>query len=298
MRFALTADWHLRGDRPRCRQDLDWIESQRKMVRFIVNSAKSRECRLMIVGDIFHTPRVSHEVLNMTLFELQKNTYGVWFIAGNHDLPYHNYDLLEQSSVGVLAKFFPEMSSSTIEMGPWNASPFGLDNPDSPESLVFSHQLVFPNAEARPMGCKDLGRTPEEVLEQFPHADIVCVGDYHHKFVYTAPDGRMVINPGCTIRQVADMKDYKPSFYIVDTEARTIEEILIPDDYELVSDEYLVVTKEKSLSMSAFVEAVKNKGSVELDFKAKLGAKLEACEDAPVKTFTVALMQETFNESK
>jgi hypothetical protein len=143
-----------------------------------------------------------------------------------------------------------------------------------------------------------LGRIPEEVLEQFPHARIVCVGDYHHKFVYRAPDGRMVINPGCTIRQTADMKDYKPSFYIVDTDTETVEEVLIPDIYEMVQDEYLKEDKRDGLSMKSFVEAVRKNESVELDFEKRLENRLLVCEEKPVVAFTQALIEETFNEHK
>lgn len=294
MRFILTADLHLRGDRPRCRLDENWIESQRTMIRYISGYATAYQLPVRILGDIFHTPRVSTETLYMTIGELSRID-DLEIIAGNHDLPYHNYDLLGQCSFGVLSQSFIE-TNKTSNMGV-NAMPFGLDIPDHPAELVFSHQLVFPNAKARPMNCPDLGRTAEEVLEQFPNAKIVCVGDYHHKFVHVAPDGRMVINSGCTIRQVADMKDYKPSFYVVDTEAMTATEIEIPDDYGLVTDEYLRTEEESSATINAFVEAVRTGKAVDLDFRANLERRLGECRP-DVRQLIHDLMQETFNEEK
>ena len=296
MKFIFTADWHLRGDEPRCRLDENWVETQRKAVRFVVEQANLRSLPIFIGGDIFHTPRVCTEVLNMVIVELKKCKEGVYILAGNHDLPYHNYDLLHTSSIGVLAECFAELNK-VITNGDINARPFGLDDGDNWAKLAISHQLVFPNEKSRPMGCKELGRIPEEVLEQFPHADFVCVGDYHHKFFYVSDSWRCVLNPGCLIRQVADMKDYQCSIAVVDTEARTVEWIPVPDDYALVTDEYLREEDAKQDSISAFVEAIRGGKAVNLDFRANLDARLlEAPAD--VRTCIRNLTQKTFNESK
>lgn len=298
MKFIFTADWHLRGDKPRCRLDENWIETQRQAIRFVVEQANVRNLPIFIGGDIFHTPRVSTEVLNMVIVELKKCVARAYILAGNHDLPYHSYQLRNTSSIGVLSECFIELSSIIgIDDCGINAKPFALDDPSNPEKLVISHQLVFPNEKARPMGCKELGRIPEEVLEQFPHADFVCVGDYHHKFFYLSDSGRCVLNPGCLIRQVADMKDYKCSIVVVDTEARTVEWIDVPDDYELVTDEYLREEEAKEDSISAFVEAIRGGKAVNLDFRANLDARLlEAPAD--VRACIQHLTQKTFNESK
>ena len=293
MKFIFTADWHLRGDKPRCRLDENWIETQRQAIRFVVEQANARNIPIYIGGDVFHTPRVSTEVLSMTISELERNHCGVRVLAGNHDLPYHNYDLLHTSSVGILTQFFSEFEY-TLGI---NANPFGLDDSNRPEKVAISHQLVFPNEKARPMGCKELGRIPEEVLEQFTHADFVCVGDYHHKFFYVSDSGRCVLNPGCLIRQVADMKDYTCSIAVVDTDSRTVEWIDVPDQYELVTDEYLREEENKEESISAFVEAIRGGKAVNLDFRANLDTRLlEAPAD--VRACIQHLTQKTFNESK
>ena len=38
MKILITADWHVRGERPLCRTDEDWIESQRKTISEIRGS--------------------------------------------------------------------------------------------------------------------------------------------------------------------------------------------------------------------------------------------------------------------
>lgn len=295
MKIIWTADWHLRGDKPRCRTDENWIEAQRKAVSFVVDYANEHELPIWIGGDIFNTPRVSTQVLYMAGALLGSAKRSPFIMAGNHDLPYHNYDLKEQCSFGVLSQVIPELNDGVDYV---NANPFGRDTPDLPLEVACSHQLVFPNAEARPMGCSDLGRTAQEVLEQFPHAKIVLVGDYHHHFVYEeVGTGRKVVNPGCLIRQVADMKDYICGFYVVDIGTCKVERVEIPEDTGLVTDEYLRDAEEKQERMSAFVEAIKTGRTVNLDFRANLEANLQGVSKE-VRELIVKLEQNTFNEEK
>lgn len=44
MKILLTADWHIRGDRPRCRIDDDWIGAQRRDIQEVHNIADREEC--------------------------------------------------------------------------------------------------------------------------------------------------------------------------------------------------------------------------------------------------------------
>ena len=53
-RFILTADWHLRATRPRCRIDEDWYATQRNAVKQVKNIALEKKCSVAIVGDIFN----------------------------------------------------------------------------------------------------------------------------------------------------------------------------------------------------------------------------------------------------
>ena len=39
MNVIITADWHLRKDKPRCRLDEDWFGTQKKVIQFIFDKA-------------------------------------------------------------------------------------------------------------------------------------------------------------------------------------------------------------------------------------------------------------------
>ena len=108
MRGIITADWHLRATRPRCRKDSDWMGSQRKVLRQIVDFSWDNDLDVFVVGDIFHSNSdASFECIWMVqrMAELlEKEDRSLYLLAGNHDLPFHNIDNLDRSAVGILLK--------------------------------------------------------------------------------------------------------------------------------------------------------------------------------------------------
>jgi len=40
MKFIASSDKHLQLNRPRCRQDEDWLGTQKRLLQFIANEAK------------------------------------------------------------------------------------------------------------------------------------------------------------------------------------------------------------------------------------------------------------------
>lgn len=235
MRCLITADWHISGTRPRCRADEDWMESQRQDIEAVWQIAREQRVEAVwILGDLFDTSRVATEAVNLVLTEFEKAPCAVYTLCGNHDLPYHSFDLLERSSIGTVLHKFP-MLDTDQSIGVV-AYPFGKE----PEYGALSdymkanglhtwitHQLTFPNDAARPV--KGVGGVvAQELLDACPAASVILTGDYHHGYVYTAPDGRRVITPGCLNIGDADMKDYQPQVYIFDTFDLSVEAVKLP----------------------------------------------------------------------
>ena len=54
MKYIVTADWHLRSQKPRCRLDSDWMETQRKALSRIIEclSIKSEKCKIAKITQI------------------------------------------------------------------------------------------------------------------------------------------------------------------------------------------------------------------------------------------------------
>jgi DNA repair exonuclease SbcCD nuclease subunit len=264
MRFIVTADWHLRNDRPRCRIDEDWLGFQESIVEWIVSKANEYECDIKIVGDIFDTPNVPSNIVSMFLRQVSKCKERIQFIAGNHDLPWHSIDNLDNSSIGIIynmslhhARIYHGMTC-----GIW--SDFnGVEKGLPKTGLAFVHKLVFENSKSIPPNVSAI--TASDLLDFYPSSNWIFVGDNHHGFHYQKKN-RHVINCGCITRQTSDFIDYEPRIWFVDTDLGQVIEEMIPDNLPMVDDSYIKSENEREGRIEAFVEGIKKNGKVTLDF--------------------------------
>ena len=283
MKILLTADWHIRGDRPRCRIDEDWIESQRQDIQAVVDIARREKVdEAWVLGDLFHQPRAATEAVNMVLVGLKnlREVCPVYILPGNHDLPYHDYGNLEQSSLGIVLKSFPELRTREDPSSPTlTAAPFGLDPVDPHTDVWATHQLTFENAETKPPMAG--GKIAQDLLDEAPGVQVVVTGDYHRGYVYTGSDGRRVITPGCLNIQAADMDDYKPRVYIWDTATAQVTPHYLPLNSADVVTDYLAAEKERDERMDKCLEVATAAASVTLSFTDNLKAAAEEPGTAP-----------------
>ena len=283
MKILLTADWHIRGDRPRCRIDEDWIESQRQDIQAVVDIARREKVdEAWVLGDLFHQPRAATEAVNMVLVGLKdlRDVCPVYILPGNHDLPYHDYGNLEQSSLGIVLKSFPELRTRQEPSGLiLAAAPFGLDPVDPHADVWATHQLTFENAETRPPMAG--GKIAQDLLDEAPGVQVVVTGDYHRGYVYTGADGRRVITPGCLNIQAADMDNYRPRVYIWDTATDHVTPHYLPLNSAAVVTDYLAAEKERDERMDKCLEVATAAASVALSFTDNLKAAAEEPETAP-----------------
>ena len=283
MKILLTADWHIRGDRPRCRIDEDWIESQRQDIQAVVDIARREKVdEAWVLGDLFHQPRAATEAVNMVLVGLKdlREVCPVYILPGNHDLPYHDYGNLEQSSLGIVLKSFPELRTREEPSGLiLAAAPFGLDPVDPHADVWATHQLTFESAETRPTMAG--GKIAQDLLDEAPGVQVVVTGDYHRGYVYTGADGRRVITPGCLNIQAADMDDYRPRVYIWDTATAQVTPHYLPLNSAAVVTDYLAAEKERDERMDRCLEVATAAASVTLSFTDNLKAAAEEPGTAP-----------------
>lgn len=258
MKLLITADWHIRATRPRCRVDEDWMATQRKALEQITNLAIKNDAWVVVVGDIFHSNSdTSFECINMVQQMAKEERLHI--LAGNHDLPYHNSENMGKSAIGIL------FDSDNICRIPTLSDLFSAPNfgePVEQKKYMFLHTLTIPK-EDKPdfIDCE----TPETLLEKYPKAKWIFTGDYHRNFHYEK-DGRHVINPGCILRQAADFADYQPGVYIVDLDCGKVEFEPILDNIALVDDSYIAKENEREERIERFVKKLQNTSSVSFDF--------------------------------
>lgn len=280
MRILLTADWHLRDDRPLCRTDENWIETQRNDVREVISIAENQECdEIWVLGDIFDVPRVSPELINMLIDELKKSKVPVGLLEGNHDLPYHNYDNLNKCSLGILETHFKKISEMTKIQSLSVISPaFGMDPKEVKSDIWCTHQLVFKDDASRPID--ELGKTAQQLLDEQRDVEYIFTGDYHHGYIYKEDwdelPSRWVVTPGCLNIQKGDMKSYKPFVVVFDTSdvMNPFEQHFLEDDSENVSNEHLKIQHQRDERLERCMEAIRGSMVVELDFVENLRKSL------------------------
>lgn len=284
-RFICTADWHLRADKPRCRLDEDWLSFQEGIVEWIVDKANEYSCGINIVGDIFDTPNVPASIISMFLRQISKCKEGVQFIAGNHDLPYHSFENLDNSSIGIIYEAAQHHSKLYHGMacGRWADFDCEEKGPNINKAL-FIHRLVFENSKTIPPNVQAI--TASELLDEYPDKNWIFTGDNHHAFHYEKK-GRHVLNPGCITRQASDFIQYQPSIYFVDTDENIVEAIPIPDTGELVTDAYIQEANAREDRIGAFVEGVKKNGKISLSFTDNIETALLKNKNMSKETITM-----------
>lgn len=304
-RLLHASDLHLTGLLPACRRDPDWLWTQAQALQFLVDQANAAKVPLVLTGDIFDKSVVRTDVLNMAVGILLGAIYGVYIIPGNHELPGHAYTRVGESSIGILLKCFhliPQID------GIQDAQPFGMDK-DTDAPVVFTHQLVFKDEASRPPMAK--GKTASELLDQFPSAQWIFSGDYHHRFHHTERDSeasqdgtrsytRHVVNPGCMIIHAADMIGQKAYCALVDIDKESVEWIEIPDDPANLSNEHLTSVVERESRVEAYLEKVKSAGSAKiLEFKGALELEMQKMEpEDPVHKALVRIRDKATTEEK
>ena len=314
MKILITADWHIKGERPICRTDDDWIESQRETITGIRSVFNKERCDMIwILGDVFDAPRCSTKAVNMLIEELRRPIYIDGFpaariLCGNHDLKDHSIDNLEECSIGTLKKFFKDIPSRLESVGKHvdiSANPFGHDDYDTSAEIVCTHQLTFPDEASRPM--EDCGVLAQDLLDRWPHADVIFTGDYHHAFIYQSDEGnrhRFVVNPGCINIQKADELDYAPRVYVWDVDRhlnandkKQFKTYFLDPQSKNCTRDHIEAREQKEEMLAEVVETIKGGTEITLDFDSNLSAAIEKCEKRVADEYDI-VRQEIGMEAK
>lgn len=301
MKILITADWHIRGDRPRCRTDEDWLESQREDIRAVVKVARQKRVdAVWILGDLFHQPRCATEAVNMVLAELNRlrDVCPVRILPGNHDLPYHDFNNLHACSLGIVYNAGYDMLKTDsgdedegfgeLALHPGfrtlYATPFGMEDTEGLREFVndfwATHQLTFETEKDRPI--EGIGKTAQDLLDMAPGVSVIMTGDYHHGYVYRNAD-RCVITPGCLNIQVADMANYRPRVYILETTSLEVEAVYLEGHAGDIVTDYLETERERDERMEKVLSVIGGADGVSLSFTDNLEREIARPEFATAR---------------
>lgn len=289
MKYIVTADWHIRSDVPRCRLD-DFQATQIKVLEEIRNVALKNKAIILHAGDIFDRARPDRsQELEMMIYDIFASV-DVYFVAGNHDLLYHNVENFNKGSIGVVSRYnnwhYVKAHNITTDVFFFN---YGEDITDDFEieryRMCVLHKYVTDKKLPKFM---TNGITTQELIDKYKY-DVFITGDNHTGFIYKS-NNKLVLNPGCITRQTADMIDYKPMVYLFDTETKNVDIVYLSDtDRSIIcaaGDEEDILLSGKA---DAFIEMIKNSDGFDLDFEKNID---KYCVENNIKSSTLKKIQE------
>ena len=214
----LGADFHLRDSSPRCRTD-DYLETQKRKIAYVKELQQKYNCPILHAGDLFDKWNNNPSLLYLAIADLPSEFIS---IPGNHDLPRHRSEYLNESSIGVLgiANRITLTDSYTI----------------GKRRILMLHQFVW--NEKRPSWIKDDSSAAMTLLKKYKEYDVILTGDNHETFVVQYK-GRVLVNPGSLMRMDADQEHHKPVVFFYNAEQNTVAPHYIPIADGVVSREHL-----------------------------------------------------------
>ena len=256
-----TADWHLREDQPVCRTD-DFQKEQWNKIQFIKDLQNKYDCLVLHAGDLFHHWKPSPYLLSKTIEHLPNN---FWTVAGNHDLPQHNMELIEKSGIFTLIKAGKINLLSGCHWGGVPDIPRSLAFPTTEETVLVWHVMTWKGNTPYP-NCPD----PDcfRLLRKYKEFDVLLTGHNHQSFT-AEQDGRLLVNPGCITRQEADQTNHKPCIYLWYGET-DIQQIFLPHNRGVISREHIELQQKKTDRIDAFITRLNSEWESTISFEDNL----------------------------
>jgi len=279
----ITADLHAYDSTPVCRLDEDYIQTQIIKWRFIERLRKKHKCPILHAGDLTENWKCSPFLLGIMLKFLPND---IITIPGNHDLPAHKIDRIEESGLYVLWKagkiqvlkeeetiiepsdFGGRGDSFVLYTYPWRhpLKPLKNKNKHLP-AVAMVHTEVYQGR--RPYPGADPNGASIKLLRDFPDYDLIISGHNHQSFE-SAYKGNRLVNPGSIMRMSAGQETFKSRVFLWDAGTNTLESINIPIDPNVISREHIDIVKDRDERMDAFISRLNTIKSISLHYETNL----------------------------
>jgi len=292
--MILTADLHLRRTAPRARID-DYLATQERKFRFILERARATP-PLLVGGDFFHMAKPGEGLLRWVIDLLKEYNVRPIVVPGQHDLPGHSLEQINESGLGVLAAAgVIQLLTQEQFLGPGyfiEAAAYGVipRNRKRPEpcylNILLWHHMIIND----PLWPGQVADKAPAILRKYPQFDLIVTGDNHQSFYIMDGGKRFLINPGSMMRMTAAQINHKPTIF--KWENNVLTPILIPIEENVLDLSELEANKEKDERIGAFIERISTQWEVELSFQKNMEKFFqENCTDPEVKELVWRVME-------
>jgi hypothetical protein len=268
------------------------MATQERKFRFILEEAK-KSPPLLIAGDFFHQSKPGPYLEQWVINLLKEYEVRPIVVPGQHDLPGHSLQQVNDSGLGVLAAAgVIELMLSEPETLCWSSFdytvigiPYGklppkgklFQDDNTRAKVLLWHRMVI----NEPLWPGQVADKAPAILRKYPQFDLIVTGDNHQSFAVaeledakelssTSPKRkyRWLINPGSMMRMTATQVDHKPCIYKYENGA--VEQIFLPIEDDVFDLTELQATKDKDERIQAFVERLNQEWEAELSFEKNL----------------------------
>uniref|UniRef100_A0A6M3IM51 Putative calcineurin-like phosphoesterase n=1 Tax=viral metagenome TaxID=1070528 RepID=A0A6M3IM51_9ZZZZ len=274
---VLGADLHLREDVPVCRTD-DYLAAQFKKMSFVKDLCEENDCPFLVAGDVFDHWKPSPYLLSRAI-ELLPHAV---VVAGQHDLPQHSFLELSKTGLNTLVQArtldlaLPEFQRTIGAFLRVYGTSYGQEplrktekDPSGYRNVLLWHRLVTSGGDQPwPGAGADDAR---KILKSLPEYDLIVTGDNHQQFTVEL-DGRVLVNPGSTMRMTADQADFEPAVFGWKSSDNSVTRIPLPIQKGVVSREHLKREKkeDRDLRMEVYIQRAKRTFEHRLSFEKNL----------------------------
>lgn len=251
------SDMHLREDVPTCFTG-DWDKEQWEAVMFISNLQTQYQCPVFNAGDLFHHWKPSPNLLTLAMQYLPKQFYS---IAGQHDLPQHNWELRFKSGIFTLVESGHVKDEQNLHGFSVEFCHYGFE-PKNRGKILLWHHLTY---QTKPFPGAS-GGMAEGILRKYPQFSLIVTGDNHQSFSVEYK-GRLLVNPGNITRQTADQADFQPRVALWYAETNTIEWVNLPKQEGVISREHIEIKEERDKRIDSFIDQLNGDWSAGTSFE-------------------------------
>jgi len=300
VRLILCSDIHLSDHAPIFRStEPDWFEAMARPLRELGDAADHYGVPIVIAGDVFHKWNSSPALINFALDELP-NAYA---IPGQHDLPHHRYEDIEQSAywtlvkAGKLINLEPdkpiEVNGIVLHGFPWNAQLKPCEEGDLCLHLAVVHKYIWSDPSDSYPGANSADHIAGWIIRQLTGFDAMVFGDNHKGFLINKTEAQPpILNSGGFMKRSKDDADRVPSFGLLHGDG-TIERWAVncKQDKCLEQEEHGLTAEPVDADLLEFISQLQQLGDDSLDFEA---AVRRYCRDNDVDEETTAIVMEIF----
>ena len=289
------ADVHLCEKNPICRKD-DVRVTQLTKLRQVIDLCNKHQCPLYIAGDLYDAWDIGFKLVNEVNLVLSQCQYPIYFVAGNHDLPYHSIEHYYNCPVSVTLGTLLPPDGTPVAGCSWSETPSTVIR-QAP--ILLQHKMVFltdpiKGFDGDQYNVRHLINTPE-----YKNYKLIITGDNHRAFVYTNEDGRVWLNTGPIVRTSVTEKLYGPSaWYFEVGDTVTVKRLQLTVDVDAVDRIEMYVEQIKSAEVSQFAEEIVRHQGLSLDFKKSVDSLLTSDGvTEPVKNAALSAIYEAEQEN-